>query len=678
MAFNSNFNSNFWLDDDYNVDVLTGETIKPGKDYVKMAATLRAVGNFVNIVTGQSIPVEYNSGDDSYTDGKKVVISSNIKDKDFDPTVGLALHEGSHVKLTDFTVLKNLMNNNLTPTDIEIMIQKKYDKDTWGANYYIQTHVKSLLNYVEDRRIANFVYRSAPGYQGYYQAMYNKYFHSKVIDKGLQSSEKRNLDWDSYFFRIINLTNPNRDLDALPGLRDIWNLLDLRNIGRIKNTSEALDIAFEIFKIVESNLPKPECKSGKKPKQGKQGKGKGKGGTSTGQCKTPQGKGTDNGSKAKGGKITINKGGNGSGNSKPIELSDNQKSQLAKAIEKQKEFGKGQVKKTKISKSDKKKVKAMQTSGSEMKNVGKGIGKYYSDDTAAPGVSCLVVKNISMALAESGLYETFNSTRDWREGIKEHVINDGIRLGTMLGKKLQIRNEENTLTYNRLRKGKIDKRMISSLGFGNEQVFNQVFVDQFNPAVVHISIDASGSMGGDKWEKANTAAIAIAKAATMVQNLDIIISYRSTEEISNKNVPAIFIAYDSRKDKITKITQMFKHLHCPGITPEGLCFEAIQKEIIDGNNGVDSYFINFSDGEPYFTNKDIYYAGDKAWQHTKKQVENMRARGIKVLSYFIKGRYENDNTMSKFKIMYGKDAQDVNVTKLMDLAKSVNKRFATK
>ena len=159
MAFNSNFNSNFWLDDDYNVDVLTGETIKPGKDYVKMAATLRAVGNFVNIVTGQSIPVEYNSGDDSYTDGKKVVISSNIKDKDFDPTVGLALHEGSHVKLTDFTVLKNLMNDNLTPADVSIMIQKKYDKDTWGANYYIQTHVKSLLNYVEDRRIDNFVYR---------------------------------------------------------------------------------------------------------------------------------------------------------------------------------------------------------------------------------------------------------------------------------------------------------------------------------------------------------------------------------------------------------------------------------------------------------------------------------------------------------------------------------------
>jgi hypothetical protein len=650
-----NSTSNFWLDNDYNIDVLTGETIKAGKDYVKMAATLRAVGNFVSIVTGQSIPVEYNGGDDSYTDGKKVVISSNIKDKDFDPTVGLALHEGSHCKLTNFDTLKNLMDGKNIPTDIFDMITKKYfvntedDFDqTWMINNYIQNHVKSLLNYVEDRRIDNFVYRSAPGYQGYYQAMYNKYFHSKVVDKGLQSDEKRNLDWDSYFFRIINLTNPNRDLDALPGLRDIWNLLDLRNIGRVKNTDEALDIAFQMFNMVESNLPKPEPQGGKgtpKPKEGKKGKSQAQG-TSKGQSKGKQ-------------------------------LSPSQKSQLQRAIEKQKDFQGGTTKKSKMSKSDKKKVKAMQTSGSETKMVGEGIGKHSWESSNSKGTNCLVVKSLSQSLADSGLYETFNS-KSYRTGINDNVINDGIRLGTMLGKKLQIRNESSTLTYNRLRKGKIDKRMISSLGFGNEQVFNQVFIDQFNPAVVHISIDASGSMGGSKWNKSNTAAIAIAKAATMVQNLDVVISYRSTEEISNQNCPAIFIAYNSKKDKLTKITSLFKHIHCPGITPEGLCFEAIQKSIADGNNGVDSYFLNFSDGEPYFTNKDMYYAGQTAFDHTKKQVENMRARGIKVLSYFIKGNYESETTLSRFKYMYGKDAQDVNVTKLMELAKSVNKRFATK
>jgi len=660
-----NSTSNFWLDDSTNYDVLTGDLIKPGKDYVKMAATKRAIGNFVSIVTGKSIPVTFSTKDESFTDGKQVVISGNIKDKDFDPTVGLALHEGSHCKLTDFDVLKKLMdldNSNSIPQNIFDVIADKYAKDAedeedkkWIVRNYIRNHVKSLLNYVEDRRIDNFVYKSAPGYQGYYQAMYNKYFHSKVVDKGLQSPEKRNLDWDSYFFRIINLTNKNRDLNALPGLNDIWNLLDLRRISRIRDTKASLDLAFEIFGIVESNIPSPT-----------QEKPKGKGGESDKKSKKKQSK--------SGGTTTTSKG-NGK------ELTPSQKHQLNSAIQKQKDFNNSETKKSNLSKSDNKKVNAMQTSGSEFKNVGSGLPQNRWDNNNGKGTNCLVVKNLTLDLAESGLYETFykyNSPgQSWRNGISEVIINDGIRLGTMLGKKLQIRNESSTLTYNRLRKGKIDKRMISSLGFGNEQVFNQVFVDQFEPAIVHISIDASGSMNGEKWNTSNKAAIAIAKAATMVQNLDVIISYRSTEEVSGgKMQPAVFIAYDSTKDKITKITRLFQYIHCPGVTPEGLCFEAIQDIIVDGNNGTDSYFINFSDGEPYFENKDITYYGESAFKHTAKQVENMRSRGIKVLSYFITGNYSGK--LENFKAMYGKDAAQVNVTKLMDLARSINKRFAIK
>ena len=62
-----NNSSSFWLDDDINYDVLTGDKIKAGKDYVKMAATKRAIGNFVSIVTGKSIPVTYSSKDESFT-----------------------------------------------------------------------------------------------------------------------------------------------------------------------------------------------------------------------------------------------------------------------------------------------------------------------------------------------------------------------------------------------------------------------------------------------------------------------------------------------------------------------------------------------------------------------------------------------------------------------------------
>tara|TARA_Y100000356_G_scaffold27192_1_gene19277 strand:+ start:175 stop:2112 length:1938 start_codon:yes stop_codon:yes gene_type:complete len=639
-----NYTSDFWLDNDNSYDVLTGDYIKPSKDYAKIAATKRAISNFVSIVTGQSIPVKYSSKDDSYTDGKQVVLSSNIKDKDFDPTVGLALHEGSHCKLTDFDTLKNLMDNpNVIPQDIFDMIANKYAKNaddledkTWIVCNYIRNHVKSLLNYVEDRRIDNFIYQSAPGYQGYYQAMYNKYFHSKIVDKGLQSNEKRNLDWDSYFFRIINLTNINRDMDALPGLKDIWKLLDLRNIGRLRTTQDALDIAFKIFTIVESHLPEPTEEDKQESGDKKQGK------------QNPNAK----------------------------KLSANQVSSLQKAINKAKDFVDGNVKKSTMSKSDKKKVEAIDSSGSEIKTVGNGMpGKYYG--TKSTGTECLVVNNLTFKLAEAQVYDTFRHYEgDWRIGTSEEIINDGFRLGTMLGKKIQVRNEAKSLKYNRLRQGKIDRRMISSLGFGNEQVFSQIFIDQFNPAVVHISIDASGSMSGNKWNKSQTAAIAIAKAASMVTNLDIVISYRSTEEIGNQIKPAIFIAYDSRKDNINKIRKIFKYIHCPGITPEGLCFEAIEKKIVDGDNGVDSYFINFSDGEPYFENKDINYYGLAAYNHTKKQVQNMRARGIKVLSYFISGKYSSD--IANFKKMYGKDAENVNVTKLIDLARTINKTFATK
>ena len=104
--------SSFWdnSSDDYDVDEFLGNEVdKPkGKDVVALAGYKRAISNFVNIVTEQNVPVVFNSNDESYTDGKKVVIGSNLNDKNFDVAVGLALHEGSHIKLSDFDFLRNL------------------------------------------------------------------------------------------------------------------------------------------------------------------------------------------------------------------------------------------------------------------------------------------------------------------------------------------------------------------------------------------------------------------------------------------------------------------------------------------------------------------------------------------------------------------------------------------
>ena len=116
--------STFWdnQNDDTDVDSFLGiENTKKGKDLVALAGYKRAISNFVNIVTEQSIPVVFNNNDESFTDGKKVVIGANIDDKKFDVAVGLALHEGSHIKLSDFNFLKGLEHS--IPEQIYVMAE---------------------------------------------------------------------------------------------------------------------------------------------------------------------------------------------------------------------------------------------------------------------------------------------------------------------------------------------------------------------------------------------------------------------------------------------------------------------------------------------------------------------------------------------------------------------------
>ena len=75
-------NSSFWMDDDF----LVKDSIEPGSkvDIVKLAGYKRAISNFVRIVTNKDdINVLYSSGNDSYTDGKSIVISSKLDENPF-------------------------------------------------------------------------------------------------------------------------------------------------------------------------------------------------------------------------------------------------------------------------------------------------------------------------------------------------------------------------------------------------------------------------------------------------------------------------------------------------------------------------------------------------------------------------------------------------------------------
>lgn len=689
--------SSFWLDssvfEDESNELTSVE--KKSNDLMKLMSYKRSIGNFVSIVTGKSIPVTFDGrGEDSYTDGKEVVISAKLDDKEFDPVVGLALHEGSHIALTDFNTLTSLRSGELPSTiDAQWLMNKYGYTEDWELQSKLSNNLKSLLNYVEDRRIDNHIYTTAPGYRGYYESMYDKYFHSKIINKGLESSEYRTEDWDSYMFRIINLTNENRDLDALKGLREIWNVLDLRNISRLKNSWEALDVAGQILMIVEKNLDAAGSSSSNGEGEPQEGEENGKAPMS-GDTKTQptnsngmsgEGQGESSPSDTNDGNDSDDEspqGGSPSGEGNPNgaggqyePLSDRQKKMLDNAIEKQQEFQEGDVKKKKISKSDKNKIDQLDKADIKSEVVGKGFNK-SNWSTGSNGVQTYIINNLNKGLCESNMIGMLSNST-WSMERMTNNIKKGIQLGTLLGKKLKTRNEERTNTTPRLKSGKLSGRMIHEIGFGNFDIFDQVLVNKATPVLLHISIDASSSMNGKKWNTTQTAAVAIAKAASMTQNIDVVISYRgvyySAGNWSNVQ-PLMLVAYDSRKDKFSKIPQLFPYIQSDGTTPEGLCYEAVLKEITKTKNGVDTYLINFSDGFPGFDNNEISYSGTAAREHTAEQITKIKKAGVNVLSYYI-ADYGYEYGSDGFKQMYGKDSEFIDTTNMTQLAKTLNKKF---
>ena len=56
----------------------------------------------------------------------------------------------------------------------------------------------------------------------------------------------------------------------------------------------------------------------------------------------------------------------------------------------------------------------------------------------------------------------------------------------------------------------------------------------------------------------------------------------------------------------------------------------------------------------------------------------MRQMGISVLSYFIGGEWEREHDNEAFTNMYGKDSEFINATNMMQVAKTMNKKFLSK
>ena len=711
--------SNFWLNREFDVDFG-----KSNKDYTKLAAAQRAIGNFVNIVTGKQIPVVFQNNDSSYTDGESVVIGTTLDGKNFDSAVGLALHEGSHIAYTDFDIFKG--GSTLATSNFSTHIRYRgLDPDCNMSNADLK-HIKNLLNWIEDRRIDLKVYTNAPGYRSYYESMYAVYFNDKIIDKALQKNAKIIEDWDCYMFHIINFTNPHRNLNALKRLRDIWNLIDLKNIGRLESTMDALDLACDTYRIIKEAVSEVELKKLEKiyEDHGLLSNEKSPGNSSPESDKSsnttpseereddPESDKTDMDGNAPDSNEedydeTDDTDDQFSGDEHDedddsdesaeedtdskdevreeiivTELSNQDQARLEKAIKSQSDFLNGQSKKTgRLSKTQSRLVNAIKESGTETREV------YTSMDGKMNPVTTVVIKKINAAiicsmphLFDSWAADYINNVRTISTQSNSSVhkmdvaVQKGILLGKQLGNKLQLRNADKSLKSTRLQTGKIDRRLVAQLGYNNVNVFHRIVTDHFKNYFIHISIDASGSMsGGNKLQNAVTSAVAIAQAASMTNGIRVQISLRGTShDISGTEQCVTMYAYDSAHDKLNKIKTYFKYLKTFGLTPEGIAFKSIIKDIKTDAKGDELIFINYSDGEP--TSINGCYRNYDGVEFTRTVINEMQSYNISILSYFIYEAIYNSTVMS-FKRMYGANAQFIQTDNMMEVAKTINNKF---
>lgn len=693
--------SRFWMGDHAD-ELLLVDTDK--LDLFQLSAYRRAVSNFVFILTGRDIPVRFADNKQSFTNNRTVFIGGDLAHGDFDCTVGLACHEATHILFPRYFELVKLLWSSM-PNDIYVLGQNKLSK-----NALVQ-FAKETYNWVEDRYIDDHAFRTAPGYRGYYQALYDRYFLMPKVTRLLKSKAFRRNDLFSYRFRVINLVNPQSDLDALPALRKVHELLDLPNIKRLARPEDRLLLAYDVVRLVVADLMEREERqqAAQQTHQptvgGTDTTGEADGdtendddggddtdteGTEQKPANTVMGQETTDGTKERldGSNIPENL-------NDADDISEKQLEDGLKGFEQQREFLDGALRRSVMDGDLLERLTTLEEAGVELVEVGGTEG--------VPKVECVVVRKMSWQLITSedfpfsqhfGSRFATNRTKPMGPSAEllpyepaELGVSEGITLGQALGRNLQVRGESRTTHHTRLKEGRLDHRLLAEAGYGNGEIFFQLTTSQYKKAHLHLTVDASGSMES-KWQRTMRLVVTLAKAVSLVPNLSITVSFRAGVGAGNGKMRAYHvIAYDSRIDRFSKVAQLFPYLKPSGCTPEGLSFEATIKDIPRSDDTLDCYFLNISDGEPFLPLRDdalsAQYSGKVALEHTWRQVERIRQLNVEVLSYFVEESLFLDcqrvaKNAEAFRRMYGKDAQLIDVESVMQIAKTMNERFMRK
>lgn len=701
---------------------------------IKLSNYRRAITNFVKIVTKQEIPVKWH-GNTSFTDGKSITLSTDIKDDNFDVTVGLALHEASHIIMSDFASLSKVLNGMHDRCNAVI---KHYQLEKHGVT---RRTVANMLNWIEDRRIDNYIFSTSPGYKAYYHKLYEYYWNDPIVLKGLKSADARQSTLSCYEFHIMNMISAGFDPQALPGLAEIAEYINLPKIGRLKSTSEALDVTLNVLAMIGAELDKAQADLFDNSNTTQNSTA----GSNTDSSESAEPNTTTADTTQKSDKNT--KASNKKSNSNTEENSENtsgsegnqdtpakeeapqltaaEKKLLEKAINKQQQFLSGNIDKKAATKNLARDLEDAAKTNYDIQQVKGGNNKsipvliisltpkeseiaHYaalgrrivptdwkmSDevrkkvrDANTPIQEELEKHRNSIPLLQSLFFETHRLEQS------KGIIQKALDQGALLGKRLTLHNESRERVDTRLIHGKIDNRRLAHAGYDIENVFKQMQVDKHKAANLHISIDGSGSMDGVKWDATVQLTITIAKAIQYTQNINVQVSIRDTW----KGDARAILAYDSKKNKLQHLINILSLYVPQSTTPEGLCFEAMIKKnmFVKGTSQLDSYFLNISDGMPSLGNSTYhvsdYYVPQNNYPitQTAAQVNTLRSEyNMQILSFFMTtgmqdyaaavSRFNNTADGRMFKAMYGRDAAVVDPNNVLSIAKALNSKFMSK
>lgn len=791
---------------------------------MKLATIRRGIANFVYVMTKKNIPVTFSTGQQSYaTKDERIVISATNDPSKLDANVGTAIHEAAHIILSKRTNIKeSIPLYDWIPfikdfADIFIPAHVWIEAERIGRTRdNVKQDFKFLLNVIEDRRIDTWVYANAKGYRAYYDAFYAALWNKPLISRALIHPLGRRPIFECYRLHVTNMTNPLFEVDAMKGLREIMDIINLKDISRLSNDErwafwnpvrwkmiqfdptqfdandlpEMIQVANRVLEIMYTNSLHPSaCKvqrfsnnspadadeeispiadldedaegetvptddedkqqvvmnpndAKSKPKNEKRqndpsnqdssddlddpsednkdrSESKHDDELTDEEDENSPAKHDDEDEEEDGDELDGDEDGDLSDDedewdeedddeaidralddSEHDDLNEGDESEAKSETQKRDEQDAadaetldktdnsddfdnvvkrinneqarmldGDMPKESVSTEQERIIEAVEESGAQLHQVGAGMDVKYNCVLFPKMTDSLLMSPTFSFVKRGAKYPTTNEQ-------SVRAVKNGERLGNVLAHKLRVMADESITHFPRQRHGKIDKRAIAGLGFGDEQVFSHSETERHTPVKLHFSVDASGSMEGEKWERALTVAVALAKAAEKIKTLDVVISLRGTGSTEAQ----LAVVYDSKVDKFGRVRRFFPYFGPYSGTPEGLCFEAILSQITENGKGAKNYFVNISDGAPAFwyhnDGQVQMYSGEAAWKHTALMVKQMEEAGVTVLSYFVGAKaMQFGGDADAFKQMYGKAASFIDTNNVTAIATTLNRLF---